>query len=201
MTVSLTALDCPGLPWKPPERALRGQGGQCHVGPVESVWQKKDRGPMCEAFLSTSRGHHRVHCGRPRGHRLRVCALCGWQRADTQRGKAKCKTDRIGCLRKQKDPCCRTTGFRTPIMPREEDAGDSASRSRCGVRIGQTVQATLAVGRLMEYSASGTPGRWAVSRETFPRLLEIKQPPGPRSLSAWPPPHRPPRGPAFFPAE
>lgn len=29
--------------------------------------------------------------------------------------------------------------------------------------------------------AAGTPGRWAVSRETIPRLLEINQPPSPLS--------------------
>lgn len=170
---------------------VRGLGGRCLVQPVESVWQKGNNGSVFEGSSSTARGHHRAHCGRPRGHLL--ACRCGWQPGTREETRGNARRVGVYCLRKAEGPLLQEDRLPTPSW-RHRTLETLPSRSRCGGRIGWTAQAILAVGRLMGYSGPGTPGRWAVSRETFPKLLEINQPPSPLALLV-------PRGPASSPAE
>lgn len=101
----------------------------------------------------------------------------GYQRGN----KGKGETGGSLLLEEAEGPLLQADRLPTPSW-RHRTLETLPSRSRCGGRIGWTAQAILAVGRLMGYSGPGTPGRWAVSRETFPKLLEINQPPSPLAL-------------------
>lgn len=57
----------------PPERRARTGRTVFQSHPSSLYGKRRTEAPVFEGFLGTVRGHHRVHCGRPRGHCLRMC--------------------------------------------------------------------------------------------------------------------------------
>lgn len=169
-----------GLGNTAPERRAWTGGTVSPFNPSSPYGKKGDNGAVFEGSFSIQPDAITgVHCGRPRGHLL--ACRCGWQPGTREETRGNARRVGVYCLRKAEGPLLQEDRLPTPSW-RQRTLETLPSRSRCGGRIGRTVQAILAVGRLMGYSGPGTPGRWAVSRETFPKLLEINQPPSPLAL-------------------